>query len=89
MLGKYFLRTQLSTRDGLLTEAGHEYPACAVFRGGNKCTCVGQDFEKTDPQSCPHCGSFEWDRVTAERGRERDVPFNRCAHCEREWETKE
>lgn len=34
---------------------------------------------------CPHCGSEEWDRVTAERGRERDVPFNRCNRCDREW----
>lgn len=34
---------------------------------------------------CPHCGSEEWDHVTAERGRERDVPFSRCNRCEREW----
>lgn len=35
---------------------------------------------------CPRCGTEEWDRVDAERGRERDVPFNRCCHCEHEWE---
>jgi hypothetical protein len=35
---------------------------------------------------CPRCGSVEWDRVDAERGRERDVPFNRCTHCDSEWE---
>lgn len=35
--------------------------------------------------SCPKCGSEEWDNVTAERGRERDVPFNRCNQCDNEW----
>jgi hypothetical protein len=60
----------------------HDYPACAIFRGG-KCTCDEAD------NLCPHCGSEEWNSVTAERGRERDVPFNRCNKCEREWPHKE
>lgn len=59
----------------------HDYPACAVFRGG-KCSCDEAD------KLCPQCGTEEWDRVTAERGRERDVPFNRCARCNNEWEAK-
>jgi DNA-directed RNA polymerase subunit M/transcription elongation factor TFIIS len=37
-------------------------------------------------EECPQCYSIEWDRVTAERGRERDVPFKRCHHCGNEWE---
>lgn len=57
----------------------HDYPACATFRGG-KCTCDEAD------KLCPQCGTEEWDHVTAERGRERDVPFNRCCHCDHEWE---
>ncbi len=57
----------------------HDYPACATFRGG-KCTCDEAD------KLCPQCGSEEWDYVAAERGRERDVPFNRCYHCDHEWD---
>jgi Zn ribbon nucleic-acid-binding protein len=34
---------------------------------------------------CPRCESEEWDEINWERGRERDVPFNRCYHCEHEW----
>lgn len=56
----------------------HDYPACATFRGG-KCSCDEAD------KLCPQCGAEEWDHVTAERGRERDVPFNRCYHCGNEW----
>lgn len=35
------------------------------------------------PETCPHCGSEEWDRVT-----DRTAPgasVNRCNRCEREW----
>lgn len=59
-------------------QAVHDHPACAIFRGG-KCTCDEAD------KLCPQCGTEEWDRVTAERGRERDVPFNRCCQCNNEW----
>lgn len=60
----------------------HDYPACATFRGG-KCSC------DESVNLCPHCGTEEWDRVEAERGREQDVPFNRCLRCDREWEAHE
>lgn len=40
-----------------------------------------------DHPVCSQCGTEEWDNVTAERGRERDVPFNRCNHCGNEWES--
>lgn len=36
---------------------------------------------------CPECGIGEWDRVDYERGRERDVPFNRC-YNDHEWEAE-
>ena len=42
-----------------------------------------------DLEVCPNCASEEWDRIDYERARERDVPFNRCIHCEAEWPVKE
>lgn len=72
-------REGLQILANLTGKPSHDYPACAIFRGG-KCTCDEAD------KLCPHCGSEEWDHVTAERGRERDVPFNRCNRCEREWD---
>jgi formate dehydrogenase maturation protein FdhE len=59
-----------------VTEIKHDYPACAIFRGG-KCTCDEAD------NLCPRCGSEEWDRIT-----DRTAPgasFNRCNRCENEW----
>jgi hypothetical protein len=43
-------------------------------------------YSNVAPWECPKCGAEEWDRVDAERGRERDVPFNRCCRCGNEWE---
>jgi hypothetical protein len=69
---------QVAPAESPAAQIKHDYPACAIFRGG-KCTCDEAD------KLCPQCGSEEWDRVDSERGRERDVPFNRCYHCAREW----
>jgi hypothetical protein len=53
----------------------HDYPACAVFRGG-KCTCDEAD------KLCPKCGSEEWQRLT---GGEQTADIAECAHCHHEW----
>jgi hypothetical protein len=45
-------------------------------------------YSNVAPWECPKCGAEEWDRVDAERGRERDVPFNRCCRCGNEWEAQ-
>lgn len=59
-------------------EVKHDYPACAVFRGG-KCTCDEAD------NLCPKCGSEEWDEVY-EPGRV-TPSYRRCAYssCDHEW----
>jgi hypothetical protein len=36
---------------------GHDYPACAVFRGG-KCTCDAQDDAEETESSCPIHGDL-------------------------------
>lgn len=54
----------------------HDYPACAIFRGG-KCTCDEAD------NLCPQCGSEEWDEVY-EHGYPPPVG-RRCARCDNEW----
>jgi hypothetical protein len=45
-------------------------------------------YSNVAPWECPKCGAEEGDRVDAERGRERDVPFNRCCRCGNEWEAQ-
>jgi hypothetical protein len=58
----------------------HDYPACAIFRGG-KCSCDEAD------SLCPQCGSEEWDRIT-DRSRVGPDSFNRCHRCGTEWEAE-
>jgi hypothetical protein len=53
----------------------HDYPACAIFRGG-KCTCDEAD------KLCPKCGSEEWQRLS---GGESHPDSAECAHCHHEW----
>jgi len=58
------------------------------MNGANVCKDIESALRaKNGGSNCPKCGSEEWDLVSAERGRERDVPFNRCNKCENEWQS--
>lgn len=47
-----------------------------------------QALEREADACCPSCGSDEYDLIKWERGYEGRPWFNRCYHCQYEWDAK-